>query len=222
MKWLVALLVLLNAVLFGYFKLTEMQPAKENMLGHEAIHPEQLRILTSDELASLPKRRDAIEAVQTALPQSTHCYEWGTFSAGDVTRARQVLDGRHLTFTLHQKNTRENIRFWIYIPPRKSMDEARAKAKELAAMGVEESFIIEDGQWKYAISLGMFKDEKLADRYLDDLRKQGVRSAIKGERSFERSENSFYISNMPTDVAAEIGKLLPEFPSAELKQMDCE
>ena len=77
-------------------------------------------------------------------------------------------------------------------------------------------------QWRYAISLGVFKDEQLAAKLLEDLKKKGVVSAVKGVRNQEQGQTSLLISNMSLDKVVEIDKLKPDFPGSELKQVTCQ
>jgi len=224
MKWLIGLLLLINAAVFGYFKLLDTHPS-ESRVGHEPISPEKLRIVTRAELDALPKKSPEpapIPATPTVPPPQLFCYEWGNFSVTDVLRARAILDKFSLDFGVKQKTTKDATRYWIYIPPRKSLEEAQAKVSELNSLGIVESFIVDEARWRYAISLGIYKDENLANRFLDDLRKHGVRSAVKGVRNHENGQSSFFIRNMSTDTARELGKLRPDFSGSELKQVGCQ
>jgi hypothetical protein len=101
------------------------------------------------------------------------------------------------------------------------MEDAQTKVGELSALGVDESFIVEEPKWRFAISLAMYKDEALANRFLAELHKRGVRSAVKGVRNFENGQSSFHIRNLAQEVADEIGKLQPDFPGSELKPVEC-
>jgi len=227
MKRLVWVLLAVNVALFGYFRLPGAQPG-ESRIGHEAISPEKLKILTPEELAALPKKAPEpvppaqAPAAPVPAPQPHACYDWGYFSTVDLPRARHILDKFSLDVSVRQQTSKDATRYWIYIPPRKSMEEAQAKVGELSALGVEESFIVEEPRWRYAISLAMYKDEALATRYLEELRKRGVRSAVKGVRNHESGQSSFHIKNMSEATAGEIGKLKPDFPGSELKQVACQ
>jgi hypothetical protein len=81
---------------------------------------------------------------------------------------------------------------------------------------------VQDQQSRNAISLGVFKDEQLATKLLDDLKSKGVVSAVKGVRNQESGRSSLYISNMSSELVPEIEKLQPEYPGSELKQVNCQ
>jgi hypothetical protein len=224
MRWVALLLLLLNIGLFGYFKLTASQPV-EMVLGHEAIAPEKLKILTAEEVAALPKKSSApnIPAPPPAplTPSQTSCYEWGSFAAAGLTRARNMLDQLSLPSELKQTAPGDATRYWVYVPPLPSPERAQAKNEEIRALGVQDSFVVQDPQWRNAISLGLFKDEALATKYLNDLHARGVRSAVKGMRNHEGGQSSFLIRNVDDHAAEALGKLQPDFPGSELKKVSC-
>lgn len=223
MKWLFWLLLLLNAALFGYFKLTEPHPVGI-VAGHEPIQPEKLKILSPEQLSALSKTEQPTAAAPVDPPGAvqTACYEWGSFSATNLSRARNILEKFSLESVTKQTAPQEAARYWVYIPPRKTAEEAQTKANELRALGVDDFFVVQEPQWRYAISLGVFKDEKLAAKHLEDLHTRGVRSAVKSERNHEGSQSSLFMKNVAANVADEIGKLKPDFPGSELKQVTCE
>lgn len=224
MKWLVWLLLLLNAVLLGYFRL-DAERHVELVAGHEAIDPDKIKILTPEALSALPaKARPAAAAPAAAsVPQPVAaCYEWGSFPAADAVRAKAVLDRLGLEAVSRLQMPQDALRYWVYIPPRKSLEEAQAKIDELKALGIAESYIVQEPPWRFAISLGVFKDEALAGRFLEDLRGRGVRSAVKGRRNHEGGQTSYTIRNVAPAQADELGKLQPDFPGSELKQVNCQ
>ena len=225
MRWVVLLLLFLNAALFGYFQLNAAHPVGV-VAGHEPIQADKLKVLTTEELAALPKKQDLTPVAPTPAPQpapvQTACYEWGSFSVANVARARKILEKFAVQSELKQTASQEAKRFWIYIPPLTNAEKAQAKIDEVRALGIEETFIVQEPPWRNAISLGVFKDEALATKLLDDLHARGVRSAIKGVRNHENGQSSFTIKNVTDAVAGEIDKLKPDFSGSELKKVACQ
>lgn len=225
MKWLVGLLLLVNVALLGYSRLKAAHPV-EIAVGHEPIAADQLRILTAEELASLPKKPAPTPVAplpeSQQAPGQTACYEWGSFSTANVSRARNILEKFSLQSELKQTASQEATRYWIYIPPLASAEKAQAKMDEVRALGIEVAFIVQEPEWRNAISLGVFKDEALATKLLQDMHGRGVKSAIKGVRNREGGQSSFTIRNMPDAVAGEIDKLKPDFSGSELKKVACQ
>lgn len=219
MRLFVWLLLLLNALLLAYFNLDAAKPASR--AGHEPIQPEKIRLLDAAEIAQLPKKPVPAPEPVAAAPQ-LGCYEWGSFSRASLPRAREALATFSLVATPVQQTSREATRYWVYIPQHANLQAAQTTLDELRNLGIQESFIVLEPQWRYAISLGVFKDEQLATKLLEEVRTRGVTSATKGVRNQERGQTSLLISNMPSDIAAEIEKLKPNFPGSELKQVTCQ
>lgn len=220
MKWLVGLLVVVNIVLFAFFKLSVPQ-AGGIVAGHQPINPEKLNILTLEQLAAMPKKQPPSTPVAAPEP-ALACYEWGSFSSTNFTQAKKALEKFSVEATVRQTEAQEARRYWVYIPPRRSLQEALSKNEELHAMGISDTFVVQEPQWRNAISFGIFKDEALANKLLDDLHGRGVTQAVKGVRNHEKGQSGFFIKNVTSNVADEIGKLKPDFPGSELKQVDCQ
>ncbi len=225
MKWLIWFFVLLNGLLLGYFQLVDrhQQPQIER-----DIDASKIRIVTADELAVMPKQvkpvtaTDAVAATSSSsVPPQPVCYEWGSFAAPDVVRAKAALDRLALEVTTIKHTPQEAIRYWVYIPPLKSPEAAQSKVDEIRQQGVEESFIIQEPQWRNAISLGVFRDETLANKMLEDLHTRGVKSAIKGIRNRNGEQTGYQIRNMTPAQQSELDRLKPDFPGIDLKQIEC-
>jgi len=223
MRLLVWLLLLLNVLLLGYFKLSVPNEVAVQA-GHEPLQAEKIKLLTAQEIEALPKKSAQVKEIPAIAltPVQYNCYEWGSFSATNLQKARNILAKFSLNATTEQQSPQESTRYWVYIPRQKSLQEAEARVGELHGFGVDESFVVMEPQWRYAISLGVFKDEQSATKLLDELKTKGVDSAVKGVRNQEKGRASLLISSMSSDTAAEIDKLKPEFPGSELKQVACQ
>jgi hypothetical protein len=219
MKLLVWLLLLLNVVIFGYFMLNQPRPITIGG-AHQAMQADKLRILTEDELAAMPKKPAPVAAVPAS--DQTACYEWGSFAAGSIARAKNILDKFSLESVLRKTASQDATRYWVYIPPLADAQKAQAKVDELHGLGISDALIIAEPQWRNAISFGVFKDEKLATKLLEDLRTRGVHSAVKGVRNRDAGQASFQIRNVPQAVAGEIDKLKADFPGSELSKVPCQ
>ena len=223
MKWVVGGLLLLNVALLVYFNWAAPYFASPPII-HAPIQQEKMRLLTSQELEALPKKTPETAASQVptpALVQSSSCYEWGSFSRAGLARARNVLARLSIDASVKQQISQEATHYWVYIPPAKSLQAAQAKVEELRGLGVTDIFVVLEPQWRHAISFGIFKDEQLATKLLEDLKSKGIASAVKGVRYQEKNQASLLMNNMSSDMAAEIGKLQPDFPGSELKQITC-
>lgn len=223
MKWVVWLLVLLNIALFGYFKLRE--PLHGGIPpGHEPIQAESLKILTQKELAALPKKQGAAATEQAApvVLEQAGCYEWGSFSSNSIARARSVLEKLGQAITVRVVAPQEATRYWVYIPPRKNLQEAQARIEELRTLGINETFLVQEARWRYAISLGVFKEEAAARRLAEELRSRGVQDVTSAVRNPGGRQFVIDVKDMPSSMADNIRKLKPDFPYSEIRQVVCQ
>ena len=225
MRLLVWLLVLLNVGLLAYFNMDLIAP--KPAAADRSIQPEKLKILSEKELEAMPKVvAPAPEAVAQAsalvVQGPTSCYKWGNFTKTNLPAAQVVLVRLGLQSLINQEAVAaEDRRFWVYYPPLKSAQLAQEKADEIRAMGVEELFIVQDSQWRNAISFGLFQDEQLASALLNDLVSKGVKGATKSLRSPGKSLSSLLIKAVSADAALELHKIKPEFVGTELEPAAC-
>jgi hypothetical protein len=227
MKWIVWLLVTVNVLLLVYFNLGLSQSPRVQ-INHQPLMVDKIKLLTPEQVEALPKKAVEVKEIAAvtpppdATPVQVACYEWGSFSVASLQKARDILARYSLDATLKQQSSQEATRYWVYIPRLKSAEAAQAKVDELRALGIEDIFVVQEPQWRNAISLGVFKDEQLAANLLKEVKSEGVVSAVKAVRNQEKGRASLFISNMSSDTAAEIEKLKPDFPGSELKQATCQ
>jgi hypothetical protein len=219
MRLVLWLLILANVLLLAYFNLPK-PVAVDLQITEAPLNPEKIKLLKPEEIEALPKR--VVETVPTAQIPQFGCYDWGTFSRAKLASARSFLNRYTLDVTVNQQTAEEATRYWVYIPSLRNAAAAQAKVEELRALGVEEMYVVQDQQSRNAISLGVFKDEQLATKLLEDLKSKGVVSAVKGVRNQEQGRASLYIRNMSSELVPEIEKLQPDYPGSELKQVTCQ
>jgi hypothetical protein len=220
MRLVLWLLILANVLLLAYFNLPKPEVV-DLQITEAPLSPEKIKLLGPEEIASLPRRVIA-PAEPMVQPVEYGCYDWGTFSRSKLASARSYLNRYTLDVTVNQQTAEEATRYWVYIPSLRNAAAAQAKVEELRALGVEEMYVVQDQQSRNAISLGVFKDEQLATKLLEDLKSKGVVSAVKGVRNQEQGRASLYIRNMSSELVPEIEKLQPDYPGSELKQVTCQ
>ena len=220
MKRNVIILALLNILVFAYFQLAGFS-ASGDRDALPALHPEQIKLLTDKELQALPPVIPAQEIQSNPSSADLKCLEWGIFNAEHLKKAQDVLAQLGLQLQLIEKPTQESKRFWIYIPPAASLDSAQKKIEILRQHGVEQTYIVQEEKWRYAISLGIFQDEKLADNLLQELKNKGIKTAIKGIRTQETGQSVLALNNVPVDKVDALNKAKLDFNDTELKEVVC-
>jgi len=111
------------------------------------------------------------------------CLEWGSFTLADYRRAEKALEPLALGSRLAQRRTEEVAGWWVFVPPQGSRPAALRMAGELKALGVQDYFIMADeGEFRWALSLGVYRSEEAAQTRLAALSSMGVRSAVMARR----------------------------------------
>ena len=237
MKWFVCLLVLFNLGLLAYFNMDLIVP-KPAAVDH-SIQPEKLKVLSEKELEAMSKKNAqpavtatgsvvntaaqvSVQTAEQATQVPTSCYKWGNFTKTNLPSAQVVLVRLGLQSVVNQEAAAQvDKRFWVYYPPLKSAALAQQKAAEIKALGINELFIVQDSQWRNAISFGLFQDEQLATNLLNELQTKGVKSVTKALHNPGKSLTSLLIKAVSADAALELQKIKPEFVGTELVSAAC-
>jgi sporulation related protein len=167
------------------------------------------------------KTADAPAAVPAPAPvKVAACVELGAFNAAEAAKVEQALGPLALGARLSQRRVEDTAGFWVYLPPQPNRQGANRKIAELKKLGVGEFFIVQDDpDYRFAISLGVFKSRDAARSRLAELRGKGVRTARLGARETQVQKVFFAVHDVPDAEAARLNELRQAFPGAELK--DC-
>jgi len=153
-----------------------------------------------------------------AAPAATACLEWGSFTLADAPRMEKALEPLGLGERLAQRRTEETAGWWVFIPPQGSRQAALKKAAELKALGVEEFFVLaEEGQFRWALSLGIFRNEDAAQARLAALRGQGVRSARVGPRELVVPKIWLQVKAVDAATEARLKEIAGQIEGSELR-----
>ena len=212
MKLFFLILLIANAAAYGYIRFDESRVGADSQIALLQIGPDKIKLLKSGVRASESK------GAATRPSPALVCLEWGGFSAEEAARAAAALATLALGDKVSQRETSDS--YWVYIPPLKTKADADKKAADVKALGITDFYVVQDNdQWKFAISLGMFKSEEAATNYLAQLRQKGVRSAVVGPRG---AKAGIFVIRDPGDAAAsKIAELKADFPASTLKAAAC-
>jgi hypothetical protein len=217
------LLLLANLVFFAWAYVGTGRVSDEPQLMEQQLNPQEIRLLSSDQVAKLAAERAKQIAERprpSPRPSAIACLEFGAFNAGDAPRVQQALEPLALGSRLSQRRADEIASYWVYIPPLRSRQSANLKAAELKRLGVDDFFIVqEDSKFRLAISLGVFKTEEAANGRLADLSKKGVRTARVGPKETSVQKVYFSIREVPDALVTRLNDIRQGFPNTELK--DC-
>lgn len=220
MKWIFFLLLAANLVFGGYAYLREQAPNPDGQLVRNQLNADQLRIVPPRAKPVPPPAVPAQPVQANAAPSA--CMEWGSFGGSELARAQVAVDRLALGDRVRRIDVPVMAGFWVYIPPMKSKVEMDRKAGELKDLGVIEHYpVMETGRWRFAISLGIFRSEEGAKRYLATLRQKGVRSATSGKREQKVNQTAFLVKDPTDEDSANLVVLKSEFPGTELRAAEC-
>jgi hypothetical protein len=193
------------------------------------IEPEKLKIVPPAELAKPAAKKPAAPPPASAAPAATPaaaapaaaqpaCLEWGSFTLADAPRAERLLDPLNLGSRLAQRRTEETAGWWVFMPPQGSRQAALKKAAELKNLGIDEFFVVTDeGAYRWAVSLGVFRNEDAARARLAALRTQGVRTAQVGPREMVVPKLWLQVSAVDAAGEARLKEIAATIEGSELR-----
>ncbi|MFN0038752.1 MAG: hypothetical protein ACKVP2_04495 [Burkholderiales bacterium] len=218
MKTVFFLLLAVNLVVAGIITMRELTPNPDALLAGQQIH--------ADQIVTIPPRpRPPPESAAPATPapdKTAVCMEWASFGAVELTKAEKSLEGLRLGARLQRTEVSVPSRFWVFVPPMRNKVQMEKKMAELKALGVAELYpMLEPGPDLHAISLGIFRSEDGARKYLATLRDIGVRSAKVGEREQRITQTSLVIRNPSDQESTRLVELKTEYAGSDIRVVKC-
>jgi len=176
------------------------------------IEPQKLKVIAPGELPPVAAR-------PAPAPMVLKCIEWGSFTVADASQAQAALEPLQLGPRLGQRRTEESAGWWVFIPPQGSRPAAQKKAAELKALAVDDYFVVqEDGPYRWALSLGVFRSEEAAQARLTTLREQGVRSAQVGPRETPVAKVWLQVKAVDAGLYARLKEVARGMEGSELRE----
>lgn len=153
--------------------------APEQKQDEAAAKPEAAPVAEEAAAKPEPAKEEMVEKTGSAPV----CLAWRQLTTAEADKVAALMGKRFADFKLSRKTVAgESNGWWVYIPSLPGKAEAEKKAGELRDIGITDFFIVQDGQSRHAISLGIFSSEKGGNERLAELKAKGVRSAVIGPR----------------------------------------
>lgn len=211
MRTLFLLAVLVNVLFFAWARyVSPPEAAADPQPLARQIEPKKLKVIAPADLPPVAAR---------PAPVALKCIEWGGFTLADAPQAQAALEPLQLGPRLAQRRTEESAGWWVFIPPQGSRPAAQKKAAELKALAVDDYFVVQDdGPYRWALSLGVFRSEEAAQARLTALRAQGVRSAQVGPRETPVSKVWLQVKAVDAGLYARLKEVARGMEGSELRE----
>ncbi|MEZ5460053.1 MAG: hypothetical protein R3E65_12375 [Steroidobacteraceae bacterium] len=228
-KWLAVILLVANAVLFGWLYQRDVTARAREVVAHAPLPASTPGLTLIAELDELPPakagsepggvRSEDTSEVLDHVDAADRCISVGPFV--DTAARDRFRDWiRDYVAQLHSRaeSVRERRFFWVYLEP---TSEARAQQSldDLRDRGVTDTMLIRRGDLKNAISLGLFRSQDSVNRRLAEMSEKGFKPVVVPR--FETTERHW----VEAQLAAEYGDSLdiPEslLEGATVEPVDC-
>jgi len=216
MKKLVWILLMANLLVAAFFMGRAYWPQAAS---EEAIPLNVDRLSLRSQ--SAPKETPS-PTVPTPVPTpETLCLEWRGLNLEEFARVREQLKAlvgeRVMSFTEVPLDTRR----WVIFPPLPSAQSAAAKLSELAAAGVQDAFVVTDGAWKNAISLGLYANDEAAGRRVREVEAKGVFGTRVESLPRQGTDYYFVIRSEDPDALKSLSDIRQAYPNSQQSRVAC-
>jgi hypothetical protein len=212
MRALFLLLILANLMFFAYAQVAGEGANIESRIAALQISPERIRLLGP---GGGPAAEAARQAGQSIL-------EWSNLGGPDVARAENDLGKLGVEPARIERVVADADGYWVHMPPVENKAEIDRKIGELKALGVQEFFVVQEaGEWRNAISLGIFRSDEAANVFLASLRQRGVRSAVMSRREKLLKQVVFYVREPGEGLVEKLAEVQRNYPGTAIKAAPC-
>jgi len=216
MKKLVWILLMANLLVAAFFMGRAYWPQAAS---EEAIPLNVDRLSLRSQ--SAPKETPSPTVPTPVSTPETLCLEWRGLNLEEFARVREQLKAlvgeRVMSFTEVPLDTRR----WVIFPPLPSAQSAAAKLSELAAAGVQDAFVVTDGAWKNAISLGLYANDEAAGRRVREVEAKGVFGTRVESLPRQGTDYYFVIRSEDPDALKSLSDIRQAYPNSQQSRVAC-
>jgi hypothetical protein len=224
LRWLLALLVLLNIGLLMWASWYRETPLEEGRTPLPAVNAERMIPLSTPGLAlrARPPARKPPVVASAPAPVDTpakvqHCVSIGPFESSELAEqnGKRLVEAK-IAYQPRTDANRIESSYWVYLPRLPSRKAAENKRKELTRLGIEDHFIMQEPGMENVLSLGLFTQLDNAQRRMQELASKGIKA--KQETRY-RTRTLYWLdipAEKPDDLIAQLKTM--EWTEAELQQ----
>ncbi|HKJ16011.1 MAG TPA: SPOR domain-containing protein [Xanthomonadales bacterium] len=174
---------------------------------------------------SLPAIRLASEAtglVPGGSQSSRQCFTLGPLaSRSALERIREELENAVINLDWHETTSLVEQGYWVYLEPFSSYEQAAEAVEQLIANGVTDYFVMPDGTFANAISVGLYEQRAQAQTRKDSIDQLGLGWPVAIEMQRE-DETRFWLDfEVRSDADIEVESLIDENKEARHLEVPC-
>ena len=176
MRWMFALLLLINIIYFVFSEFMTVSENKNVSLNRPAVDLGEPIVLLSErsetDLAVVEEAKESVAVKSVA--SDPMCWMLGPFT--EEISAKQVvgrLAALDITFTIKEYETAGKPNYWVHTPPKTSRKLAIKQLRELQRKKID-SFLITEGDLANGVSLGLFSEQARAQKLYKKRKNEGL------------------------------------------------
>lgn len=162
------------------------------------------------QVAAAPKAAVAPEVCATLGPFTTTV---------DMKASLQALTAHVARIQYREEQVSQSHGFWVYLPATATREAALQEARQLAAKGIQDYYVVSAGDAQNTLSLGLFDDEANAEKRAAQLKQLGFPAQVKQRVD---TEPAYWIDYaVAANSAFKWQAWLPERSDLAAKPIDC-
>ena len=216
MKWITWGLLAANLLVAGFFfgRPYWSQTASEQTA---PINVDRLSLRSQ----SGPAAGDERAPPQRVAGSEALCVEWRGLNRDEFALVRDQLKEMATERVMSFTEVPVETRHWVIFPPLPSAESAAAKLDELVAAGVQDAFVVKDGAWRNAISLGLYANAEAARRRVNEVENMGVLGTRVELQPRHGTDFYFVIRSEDTDALKSLSGIKQAYPNSQQSRVAC-
>lgn len=179
----------------------------------------ELRLLSETRRATHPAQTASTSPAPTPQVHDA-CSTLGPFTTTtDMRVAMQTLSPHVARIQYREEQVSHSHGYWVYLPAAASREAALDEARQLAAKGIHDYYVVTAGDSQNTISLGLFNDQSNAQKRLAELQKLGFPAKV--EQRVDTEPAYWLDYAVPGGSAFDWQTWLPGRSDLQSKTIDC-
>ncbi len=216
MKWIAWILLLANLAVAGFFISRDYWP-RQAPSAMAPLNVDRLSLRSQSEVA----RKKTASQQEPDVEAAALCIEWRGLGRDEFLSAREQLKAMAGERVMSFSEVPVNTRHWVIFPPLPSPQSAATKLSELKAAGMRDAFVVADGSWRNAISLGLYANDQSARRRVSELEAAGVLGTRIELLPRQGTDFYFVIRSDDPDVLKDLSGLKQAYPNSQQSRVAC-